>query len=99
MNLPIHVKHRLNALAGLAVLLLSTPVVIAHGVHNEAPWTACSAQERNASCSYSDGHGDLYRGSCQLFSDKLMCVRNQPIVRQADLASDPAEHPPASAHE
>ncbi len=84
-------------LISLAMLALSTSAVFAHGIHNKAPWAACEAQERGASCAYTDGHDDLYRGSCQLISNALLCVRNQPIVRQEGHASHPAEPSPAAA--
>ena len=61
--------------------VLMAPVASAHGNHNQAPWQACESAERNAACSFEDGHGSLYKGTCQSFNDKLMCVRNQPVVK------------------
>ncbi|MBU2869654.1 hypothetical protein [Colwellia sp. E2M01] len=53
----------------------------AHDSHtHSAPWQACETKNKAAQCSYENGNGDLFRGSCQVFSESLMCVRNQPIV-------------------
>ncbi|MGJ8668788.1 MAG: hypothetical protein ACSHXK_04790 [Oceanococcus sp.] len=76
-------KSRRSLLAGFILTVLSVSAANAHGNSNMAPWEACKAQERGAACSFQDGHGDEYRGSCQLFSDALMCVRNQPIIRHS----------------
>lgn len=73
-------KSWLGIVAVVGYLLIVFPAY-AHENHNAAPWAACEAQKRDSSCAFTDGHGDLYRGSCQVFSGSLMCVRNQPIVR------------------
>lgn len=87
-------KRRLGLAATVGYLLIVSPAY-AHENHNEAPWAACEAQQQNSSCEFSDGHGDLYRGSCQVFSDSLMCVRNQPIVRADAPASKTTKSDPA----
>lgn len=48
-------------------------------INNQA-WQVCEARERSDACEYTDNHENIYRGTCQLMSEKLLCVRNQPIV-------------------
>ena len=39
-------------------------------------------------CSYTNGDKDLFKGSCQLFNEALMCVRNEPIIHFEDLSKE-----------
>ena len=48
---------------------------------NNKAWQVCENQAKSDACEYTDNHEDIYRGSCQLMSEKLLCVRNQPIVK------------------
>ncbi|MGB2740859.1 MAG: hypothetical protein WBC60_09950 [Cognaticolwellia sp.] len=53
----------------------------AHDSHtHSAPWQACENKQKSAQCSFTNGDDDLFKGSCQVFTDTLMCVRNQPII-------------------
>lgn len=62
-------------------MLLGSFFANAHDSHtHSAPWQACESKQKSAQCSYSNGENDLFKGSCQLFSETLMCVRNQPII-------------------
>jgi hypothetical protein len=59
----------------------------AHDSHtHKAPWKACEVKTKMDQCSYTNGEGDLFKGTCQLFSKVLMCVRNQPIIHVKELA-------------
>jgi len=42
-------------------------------------WQVCEDCARSNSCEYTDNHENIYRGTRQVMSDKLLCVRNQPI--------------------
>ena len=73
----------------LTTLFSSVFSVSAHDSHTHtAPWEACEEKNKSEQCSYTNGDGDLFRGSCQLFSESLMCVRNQPIISAEDLAKE-----------
>lgn len=72
----------------LTILLLTTlhTSIFAHEGHgSKAPWDACQDKALQNQCSFTNGHGDLYQGTCQAFSYALMCVRNVPIIKAADL--------------
>jgi hypothetical protein len=71
------------------ILLLSISKVSAHDSHTHtAPWQACESLQKTDQCSYTNGDGDLFKGTCQLFNEVLMCVRNQPIIHVKDLVKD-----------
>ncbi|ASJ73021.1 hypothetical protein IMCC3135_14680 [Granulosicoccus antarcticus IMCC3135] len=64
-------------------------MVFAHSsIINNKAWEVCEKQVRSDSCEYTDNHEDIYRGTCQLMSEKLLCVRNQPIVKGNPDAAD-----------
>lgn len=67
----------------VSVLLTSfLSTLMAHGDHqHHAIWKACEKIKKDDNCSYTNGNGDLFIGTCQAFSDTLMCVRNKPIVK------------------
>jgi len=78
----------------------------AHDGHNSpVPWQACDNKHPGDPCEYSNTSQDLYRGSCREVEHKLLCVRNQPIVKgcvdrlhcapplAAATASSPVDHP------
>ncbi|TYK65113.1 hypothetical protein [Colwellia echini] len=69
-------------LAVISLFLLSSLFTVsAHDSHtHSAPWQACETKAKAEQCSYTNGAGDLFKGSCQLFSESLMCVRNEPII-------------------
>jgi hypothetical protein len=70
----------------LTFILLSS-IANAHDSHiHTAPWEACEDMKKSKQCAYTNGDGDLFQGTCQLFSDVLMCVRNQPIIHVKNLA-------------
>lgn len=67
-------------------MLSSLLTVNAHDSNShKAPWSVCEKQEKGAQCSYTNGDGDLFKGTCQSFNEALMCVRNQPIIHAEDL--------------
>jgi hypothetical protein len=69
------------------MLFFSVSTVNAHESHTHtALWQACEDKQKAEICSYTNGDGDLFKGTCQLFSETLMCVRNQPIIPVEDLA-------------
>ena len=68
-------------LIALLAMMLSTTAEAHDGHVHKAPWQACETKQLSNACSYENGNGDLFRGSCQLFTGTLMCVRNQPIVK------------------
>jgi hypothetical protein len=76
------IKVKFVVTLGLFLLILSnTPSVNAHqGQTHKAPWQSCEGAQKEDKCSYTNHSGDLYKGSCQLFSEALMCVRNEPII-------------------
>jgi len=56
--------------------------VSAHAsILNNDAWQVCENRTRSNSCEYTDNHENIYRGTCQVMSDKLLCVRNQPIEK------------------
>lgn len=59
--------------------------LMAHDGHShEAPWKACEESKKEDKCSYTNGNGDLFQGTCQSFKETLMCVRNKPIVKSQE---------------
>ena len=71
------------------ITLCSSKLANAHYSHTHtAPWQACENMHKTEQCSYTNGDGDLFKGTCQLFDEVLMCVRNQPIIHVEDLAKD-----------
>lgn len=73
----------------LTIVFSSVFTVSAHDSHTHtAPWKACEEKKKSEQCSYTNGDEDLFKGSCQLFSESLMCVRNQPIIYAEELAKD-----------
>jgi hypothetical protein len=71
----------------LAIAALYLMPAMAHDSHvHKAPWQACEQKQKSQQCSYHNGAGDLFKGTCQLFSKVLMCARNQPIIYADKLA-------------
>lgn len=71
----------------IVMVLFSIFSVNAHDSHtHEAPWQACEQKQKSQQCSYNNGAGDLFKGTCQLFSKVLKCVRNEPIISANELA-------------
>lgn len=67
-------------------IFIIAPTVFAHDSHSHsAPWLACEDKQKSEKCSYSNGSGDVFKGSCQAFSESLMCVRNEPIIHAEQL--------------
>lgn len=62
------------------LVFLSINNAYAHDIDHSAPWDACEDLEKSAQCAYVVDEKDLYRGTCQIFQEHLMCIRNQPIV-------------------
>ena len=64
-------------------------VAAAHAGHtSKDAWEVCETKSLTDMCSYEDDT-HLYRGSCRLVSNALMCVRSQPLV---ELELDSIEH-------
>ncbi len=85
MRLPI-------AAAALLAAVAPGGAAFGHADHvDNAAWTACEAAALADACEYTDHDDDLYRGSCRLVSDALLCVRNRPIERSGTTSdtSDP----------
>lgn len=73
----------------LTTVFLSAFTVSAHDSHTHtAPWQACEDKEKSEQCAYKNGDDDLFKGTCQVFSEVLMCVRNQPIIHAIDLVEE-----------
>jgi hypothetical protein len=71
----------LNTMAILVTLCLSCLPALAHEEHVfKAPWNACADAVKTQQCSYTNVNGDLLKGTCRVFNEALMCVRNQPII-------------------
>jgi len=71
----------------LLTILACTSSASAHDSHtHQAPWQACAEKQIKEACSYTNGDEDLFKGSCQLFNEALMCVRNEPIIHVKALA-------------
>lgn len=102
MNL-CNVLCQTQASRALVLILFSacSLTVNAHDLIHEAPWNACESAQKSQECAYTNGEGDLYRGTCQLFSEALMCVRNQPILYAERLLDDSnsAKHAHSHTHE
>lgn len=76
----------------VAALLLIAAAGIAsgHADHVDgAAWTACESAALADACEYADHHDAIYRGSCRLMSDTLLCVRNEPIERSDTFPETP----------
>jgi hypothetical protein len=64
------------------VQLWMPQIASAHAsIINNKAWQVCENHMKSDSCEYTDNHEDIYRGTCQLMSEKLLCVRNQPIEK------------------
>ena len=73
----------------LLTILACTSSASAHDSHtHQAPWQACAEKQIKKACSYTNGDEDLFKGSCQLFNEVLMCVRNEPIIHFEDLSKE-----------
>jgi hypothetical protein len=69
---------KLNVL--LIIMLSISYSVQGHEGHaNPNSVKACHEKELSNSCEYILGKSKLYKGTCRLMSEKMMCVRNQPI--------------------
>lgn len=74
---------KIYILATLITILTSN--LFAHEGHsNKIPWEVCNKKQKDEICSYEDTKHNLYIGTCQLFIDTLMCVRNKPIIKAKD---------------
>jgi len=76
-----------------SVLILTTVVfsqsLLAHTANiNKVAWQACDAKDVSQACAFENANGDVYRGSCLLMSDSLMCVRSQAIEKAAAATND-----------
>ena len=82
-------KIDLTRLAVVSLSLCFTSLSFAHSGHvHKAPLIACQSLSKGESCRYMVGKDKVYKGTCQLFEETLMCVRNQPIEYLTPL-SDP----------
>lgn len=60
------------------------------GNSNKVAWEVCNAKEVSDQCTFQNSVNDVYRGACQLMSDELLCVRNQPIEKNVAAATNDA---------
>lgn len=75
-------KRALLTFGMVSTFIVSSLSVLAHSGHtHKAPWEACFDAEKDQACEYKNGNKDIFKGTCQLFSERLMCVRNQPIIK------------------
>ena len=65
----------------LSLVLLAFPVLAHKGHSHKAPWEACLGTQKDQACEYKNANKDLFKGTCQVFSERLMCVRNSPIIK------------------
>lgn len=66
--------------AAFSLSLCFTTFSLAHSGHvHKAPLIACQSLSKGESCRYMVGKDKIYKGTCQMFEETLMCVRNQPI--------------------
>ena len=80
---------RLSLAISLGAISLLSMLVKAHDAHLSAePWAACDSKEKSEVCSFTNSADDLYRGTCQSASGRLICVRNKPIVKNSTRAHD-----------
>lgn len=75
----IKVNIKLAKLLASFAILYSTASFshAGHGTHQ--PWHACENKSLNEQCQYEQAKKQ-YKGSCQAVNEKLICVRNQPII-------------------
>ena len=63
----------------LLAMACSTTVLAHSGhIHNEA-FEACETKTKGEACSYLVANTLRYKGSCQVFNLKTLCVRSEPI--------------------
>tara|TARA_R110002167_G_scaffold253161_7_gene459498 strand:- start:2165 stop:2458 length:294 start_codon:yes stop_codon:yes gene_type:complete len=65
----------------ITLLILSfSSSTLAHQGHVEAAAAlVCEQKEVADECEYQNQRADIYRGSCRLIMDTMMCVRSKPI--------------------
>lgn len=69
----------LFSLVTLLAMACSTTVLAHSGhIHNEA-FEACETKTKGEACSYLVAKTQRYKGSCQVFNLKTLCVRSEPI--------------------
>lgn len=71
----------LPLLSSVTLLAMAcTTTVLAHSghIHNEA-FEACETKTKGEACSYLVANTQRYKGSCQVFNLKTLCVRSEPI--------------------
>ncbi|WP_282146294.1 hypothetical protein [Alteromonas stellipolaris] len=73
--------ERLPLLSLVTVLAMAySTTVLAHSghIHNEA-FEACKTKTKGEACHYLVADTQRYKGSCQVFNLKTLCVRSEPI--------------------
>lgn len=70
-----------RCVTGLAAVAFSQTLMAHTADVNKVAWQACDAKAASEPCSFENAANDVYRGTCQLMSDSMMCVRNQPIEK------------------
>lgn len=74
-------RARWCRLLGALCITFSTTAIAHDGHTNDKPWLACDARQIGDSCAYKNSANDVYRGTCRLMQEHLICVRNQPIEK------------------
>jgi hypothetical protein len=70
-----------SALFTFSLIITSLPILAHSGHTHKAPWEACFDAKKDQACEYRNANKDIFKGTCQVFSERLMCVRNQPIIK------------------
>lgn len=77
------VKNGWHCVIRLVVAAFSSSLSAHSADTNKVAWQACDTKVVSENCSFENANSDVYRGTCQLMSDSLMCVRNRPIEKSA----------------
>ncbi|MDO6567624.1 hypothetical protein Q4561_11200 [Alteromonas sp. 1_MG-2023] len=79
----------------ILMVMLCSSVVLAHSghIHDDAV-LACKAKTKGDTCSYIVADTKRYKGSCQIFNENRLCVRNKPIEYLQPVAPSPNIHDP-----
>lgn len=62
---------------------VAAPAAAHVGHSSPQPWDACASAELGDACEWENDAGDLYVGTCREVSERLLCVRKEPIIPAA----------------
>jgi len=69
----------MRALIILHSLCFSNSVLAHQGHIDAAAALVCEQKKVADECEYQNQRADIYKGSCRLIMDTMMCVRSKPI--------------------